>query len=156
MGVLLGDDLALVVIVAALLDGVGASLLRQVGVALADRIRRRVALACLGTSGGSTVTGEGTSLLVGLHVSVTSSWSCWSYVIGLRDNLLLRLLTAVGACRRGHQMMVAVHMLLALGAVIALVGLLLEIGDLLLQQIVVIATATCVVNRHNICFCSYL
>ena len=47
-------------------------------------------------------------------------------------------------------MMVAVHMLLALGAIIALVGLLLEIGNLLLQQIVV-ATATVIVNRHD-CF----
>ena len=47
-------------------------------------------------------------------------------------------------------MMVAVHMLLALGAIIALVGLLLEIGNLLLQQIVV-ATATVIVYRHD-CF----
>ena len=127
--------LPLVVVVAALLDRKCRSAmasLTQIRVALTDW---RVGLAGFVrlASRASIIAGQRASLLVGLHVSVSLT-----DVVVCRDLLLLGhnwLLAAVCADISCWDGVVAG---LALRAVVALVGLLLQVGNLLLEQVVVV------------------
>ena len=145
--------LPLIIIIATLLDGKGrgtVAALTQVRLALAGR-RGRVRLAGFAwrpSCGGAIapiIARQGASLLVCQHVSVSSTALITKAMVVAvgptvwQMRLWRRLLAAVCAAAtsdicRGYGVVAG----LALRAVVTLVRLLLEIGNLLLQQVVIV------------------
>ena len=125
--------LPLVVVVAALLDRKCRSAmasLTQIRVALADW---RIGLAgFVRLAGTSIIARQGAPLLVGLHVSVSLTNVLRRDLLLLGRNWLLAAVCANIGCWDG------VVAGLTLRAVVALVGLLLQVCNLLLEQVVVV------------------
>ena len=125
--------LPLVVVVATLLNRECRSTmasLTQIRVALADW---RIGLAgFVRLAGTSIIARQGAPLLVGLHVSVSLTNVLRRDLLLLGRNWLLAAVCANIGCWDG------VVAGLTLRAVVALVGLLLQVGNLLLEQVVVV------------------